>query len=104
MGPNATDGGLTHTAVLTDAQWNAIRLGAGGPFGFAAPAGTTVVGFEDLGSGTTSGLNPDYDYNDVVFAFSNVSVVPEPGTMGLLALGLVGLSGAGLVRRRRKNK
>lgn len=101
MGPNATDGGLTHTAILTDAQWNAIQ--AGGPFGFAAPAGTTVVGFEDLGAGTTSGLNPDYDYNDVVFAFSNVSVVPEPGTMGLLALGLVGLSGAGLIRRRRKN-
>ena len=102
MGPNATDGGLTHTAVLSAAQWNAIQ--AGGPFGFVAPAGTTVVGFEDLGAGTTSGLNPDYDYNDVVFSFSNVSVVPEPGTMGLLALGLVGLSGAGLIRRRRKNK
>lgn len=100
MGPNASDGGLTHTAVLSAAQWNAIQ--AGGPFGFAAPAGTQVVGFEDLGARTTSGLTPDYDYNDVVFAFSNVSVVPEPGTMGLLALGLVGLSGAGLVRRRRK--
>ena len=100
MGPNASDGGLTHTAVLTAAQWNAIQ--AGGPFGFAAPAGTQVVGFEDLGARTTSGLTPDYDYNDVVFAFSNVTTVPEPGTMGLLALGLVGLSGAGLVRRRRK--
>ena len=91
MGPNAVDGNLTHTAVLTDVEWNNIRLGAGGPFGFAAPAGTQVVGFEDLGARTTSGFNPDYDYNDVVFAFS---------TMGLLALGLVGLSGAGLVRRR----
>jgi hypothetical protein len=102
MGPNAADGGLTHTAVLTAAEWNAIQ--AGGPFGFVAPPGTQVVGFEDLGGATTSGLTPDYDYNDVVFSFSNVSVVPEPGTMGLLALGLVGLSGAGLVRRRSAKK
>lgn len=103
MGPGSNNpDGQVHTSVLTAAQWNTIQ--ATGPFGFVAPAGTMVVGFEDLGPATTSGLTPDYDYNDVVFSFSNVSTVPEPGTMGLLALGLVGLSGAGIIRRRSRNK
>jgi hypothetical protein len=102
MGTAGNPDGVTHTSVLTAAQWNAIQ--STGPFGFVAPAGTMVVGFEDLGPATTSGLTPDYDYNDVVFSFSNVSTVPEPGTMGLLALGLVGLSGAGIIRRRARNK
>jgi hypothetical protein len=31
------------------------------------------------------------------------SIVPEPGTMGLLATGLVALTGAGFIRRRKKN-
>ena len=61
-----------------------------------------MVGFEDKNIPNTEFDEPDY--NDIVFAFSNVSVIPEPATMGLLAIGLVGMSGAGLLRRRnRKN-
>jgi hypothetical protein len=32
-----------------------------------------------------------------------VTAVPEPVTMTLLATGLAGMGGAGLVRRRKKN-
>ena len=37
------------------------------------------------------------DYNDMVVDVTNT---PEPATMGLLALGLVGMAGAGALRRR----
>jgi len=95
--------GLLHAVIMTAEQWNAAALLSGctpdDPFGptncFLAAPGTTVVGFEDIG-----GNLGDQDWNDLVFSFTNVTTIPEPGTMGLLALGLVGLSGAGLVRRR----
>ncbi len=58
--------------------------------------GMTVVGFEDLvGAG-------DQDYDDLAFGLSNAygtPAVPEPGTVGFLGLGLIGLAWAG--RRKR---
>lgn len=101
-GPSANnlDGNL-HAQVISAADWNTAATLSGclveapNPCSLAA-AGTTVVGFEDIAG---QGLG-DADFNDLVFSFTNVTTIPEPGTMGLLALGLVGLSGAGLVRRR----
>jgi len=101
-GPGANNvDGLVHAAILpagtavAPGTYNFERAGAGNP-GLAAPAGSMVMGFEDRFNAG------DGDFSDVVFSFENVTTtVPEPGTMGLLALGLVGLSGAGLVRRRR---
>ncbi len=57
----------------------------------ALPAGTPVVlvGWEDL----TGAQGSDFDYNDLIFAFTNLAevMVPEPTTLGLLGAGLIGM-------------
>lgn len=55
---------------------------------FKEADGIYWIGMEDLKTGS------DYDYNDMIVKISQVSI-PEPATMLLLGLGLVGLAGIG---------
>jgi hypothetical protein len=77
---------------------------------------------EDLGNATIldsrlddctvelPGGNSDSDFNDSYMQFvisgtgvpTDIGVVPEPVTMSLLAMGLVGMGGASLTKRRKK--
>jgi hypothetical protein len=61
----------------------------------------TIMGVEDIFSNTlTRSWQPgtaDYDYNDVMFGY-RAAAVPEPGTLLLLSMGVVGVA----LRRRRK--
>lgn len=49
-----------------------------------ASAGNYVIAFEDL----RGSQSPDRDFNDLVVEVQGAAPVPEPGTLGLLALGL----------------
>ncbi len=68
------------------------------------PVGTTVtfVGWEDR----NEAQNSDFDYNDLIFAFTNTTTTPpvptpEPATLSLLGAGILGFAA---MRRRQRRK
>jgi len=62
--------------------------------------------FHNCSSGSPGASDQDFNDFYVTLLVQNgrlTDIVPEPGTMSLLALGLVGMAGAG-IRRRNRNK
>ncbi len=94
LGPFTTGIVAPNVRTLTGAQWNAERANIT-PDG-ANTAYGTVFAFEDQSS---RAQYYDGDFNDVVFATSLATTVPEPTTVALMAFGMLGLAAA--ARRRR---
>jgi hypothetical protein len=65
----------------------------------AALPNITFVAWEDRDQST----NSDFDYNDLIFAFSNTKPVNNPGVPEPLSLALLGAGLLGVAGMRRKN-
>ncbi len=71
-------------------------------FAAASNSTTFMIGFEDF-FGNNANEGNFGDYNDVILQFTTSAApggVPEPGTLSVMGLGLVGL---GVIRKFRKN-
>lgn len=95
-------GGAYHAMISTNyADFGVGTLPSAAAAALAGLSNVTYVGWEDRDATNHS----DFDYNDLIFAFSNTAPnnnpgVPEPLTLALMGAGLVGAFG---LRRLKKS-
>jgi hypothetical protein len=101
---NGGSNGAFSTATTTVGAWeyvsqtNNLEFGLMGPVIYAAAPQSNIwvdAFWMNQGETSTSPFAPSNGFDP------NLSAVPEPGTLALMALGLLGLSGLALVRKRR---
>ena len=99
---------LTMSGSLTAAQWDAllqaagVGIHAGGLTINNTSCSTKVVVRDNLAAGSAYGTNgPDGSSPNCETGSPPTEITPEPMSITLMATGLVGLAGAGFIKRRR---
>lgn len=97
---NSDSDGNYHAKITTNyADFGVGALPSAAAAVLAGLPGITFIGFEDrqLSGGS------DWDYNDLIFAFSNTAPTQNPGVPEPLTLSLIGAGLLGAFRLRRKS-
>jgi hypothetical protein len=92
----AGDYHVFYTTNFADFGVGALPAATAAAIAATGASDVIFVGWEDL----TGAQGSDFDYNDLIFAFTNLAptAAPEPTTLALIGVGLMGL---GFVRRRK---
>jgi hypothetical protein len=110
---SSTSGGTNDTLysinTTSGAGTSVGSIGFQWVYGLATNGGSTLYGFTDVGNdvisiNTTTGAGTDvstYSGSFEIYGATNFSAVPEPGTLGIMTLGMGLLAGLAVRKRKR---